>query len=105
MTHSLFQGLKLDVVAFVGLSKDALHVYVGLIVFLVSAAAARQGLRSSMPLIIVLAVAVLGEIFDIRDNLTRFGVWRLGASVHDILNTLFWPAALWLLARYSRVMK
>jgi hypothetical protein len=53
----------------------------------------------------VLAVAVLGEIFDIRDNLTRFGVWRLGASVHDILNTMFWPAALWLLARYSRVMK
>ena len=101
----MFQGLKLDVVAFVGLSKDALHVYVGLIVFLIAAAIARQGLRSTGAVIAVLVVAVLGEIFDIRDNLTRFGVWRLGASVHDIVNTLFWPTALWLLARYTRVMK
>ena len=105
MTVADFQNLKLDIVSFVGLSKDALHVYVGLIVFLATAAAARQGLRSRLPLVAVLVVALLGEALDIRDGLARHGEWRLGGSVHDVLNTLFWPVVLWLLARYSRVMK
>jgi uncharacterized membrane protein YoaK (UPF0700 family) len=105
MADSLFQSLKLDIVSFVGLSKDALHVYVGLIVFLVTAAAARQGLRSRAPLIAVLVIALLGEVLDIRDHLARHGQWRLGGSIHDLLNTMFWPTALWLLAKYSRVIK
>ena len=33
------------------------------------------------------------------------GHWRFMASLHDFVNTVFWPLMLWLLARYSRVMK
>jgi hypothetical protein len=105
MALSTFQAIKHDLQSTVGLSKDALHIYVGLAVFLVTAAIARLGLRSIAPLVAALLVAILGEALDARDNFRTLGQWRVGASVHDVLNTLFWPLALWLLARYSRVFR
>lgn len=104
MALSAFQSFKHDLGTFVGLSKDALHVYFGLTAFLLTAAVVRQGLRSSAPLLVALAVAITGELLDARDNFRTYGQWRIGASIHDIVNTMFWPLALWLLARYSRVM-
>jgi hypothetical protein len=105
MNTSLFQHLKLEIVAMTGLTKDALHIYVGLIVFLVAAAVVREGMRSKVPVLAVLVIALLGELLDARDDFRELGHWRIWASAHDILNTMFWPVALWLLARYSRVMK
>jgi len=105
MALSTFQAIKHDLQSHVGLSKDALHIYVGLGTFLVTAAIARLGLRSVTPLIAALVVAVVGEALDARDNFRTLGQWRVGASVHDVLNTLFWPLVLWLLARYSRVFR
>lgn len=99
MAMSTFQSMKHEIVQFASLSKDALHIYVGLAVFLLAAALARKGMRSAFPLLAVVAVALLGEVLDTLD-----GRWRLAASVHDLLNTIFWPVALWLLARYTRVM-
>jgi DMSO reductase anchor subunit len=104
MALSTFQSFKHELGTMVGLSKDALHVYFGLAAFLLAAAVVRQGLRSWIPLLLALAMAVAGELLDARDNFRTYGQWRVGASVHDIINTMFWPLALWLLARYSRVM-
>ncbi len=101
---STFHSMKHEIVQFASLSKDALHIHVGLAVFLLAAAVARKGLRSVFPLIAVLAVALLGELLDARDDFRKFGHWRFGASLHDFVNTVFWPLTLWLLARYSRVM-
>ena len=63
MALAEFQSIKQAVQSIVALSKDALHIYASLAVFLV------------------------------------------GASTHDILNTMFRPTILWLLACFSRVMK
>ena len=101
---STFQGFKHDIVHLASLSKDALHVHVGLVIFLVAAAIARKGLRSVFPLVTVAVVALAGELLDARDDFRHLGHWRIGASLHDFINTMFWPTALWLLARYSRVM-
>lgn len=103
MAMSAFQGFKHEIVQFASLSKDALHVYVGLAVFLLGAALARKGLRSVVPLIAVLAIALLGELLDVRDELRRHGRILAGESLRDIVNTVFWPLVLWLLARYSRL--
>jgi hypothetical protein len=100
-----FQSMKHEIVHVASLSKDALHIYVGITVFLVGAAFAHKGLRSVFPIIAVVALAVLGEALDARADLRKIGHWRYMSSLHDILNTLFWPLALWLLARYSRVLK
>jgi hypothetical protein len=102
---SAFQSMKHEIVHVASLSKDALHIYVGIGVFLVCAAFSSKGLRSVFPILVVVALAVLGEALDARDDLRKFGHWRYFSSLHDFLNTLFWPLVLWLLARYSRVMK
>ncbi len=101
MAASITQYIKLTIVAATELSRDALHIYVGLGVFLVAAIVLRKTLRSAIPLLVVFVVAISGELFDMRDDMVNFGHWRWGASLHDLINTLFWPAVLLLLARYS----
>jgi hypothetical protein len=68
-------------------------------VFLTVAAVSRKRLRTIVPLLIVVAVAIAGEVVDMRDDLSSLGHWRWEASLHDVLNTLFWPTVIWLLAR------
>jgi len=101
METSAVQSIKLAIVAATGLSKDALHIYVGLAVFLATAAVLRKPLRSVVPWLAVVAAAVAGEMLDMRDDLASLGYWRWSASLHDILNTLFWPTVFFLLARFA----
>ena len=92
---------KLALIAATGLSKDALHVYVGLVTFLTVAMLSRRPVRWFVPWLAVVAVAVIGEIVDLRYDLARFGSWRWWASLHDVLNTIVWPTVIALLARYT----
>ncbi|KQT31050.1 hypothetical protein [Methylophilus sp. Leaf414] len=101
METSAIQSIKLAIVAATGLSKDALHIYVGLAVFLVAAIVFRKPLRSNVPWFVVVSVAITGEVLDMRDDIASLGYWRWGASLHDILNTLFWPSVFLLLAKYG----
>lgn len=104
METSAVQSIKLAIVSGAGLSKDALHIYVGLSVFLVTAAVLRKPLQSIIPWLAVAAVAIAGEALDMRDDITSFGYWRWEASLHDVLNTLLWPTVLLLLAKF-RVLR
>jgi hypothetical protein len=103
MPDSLLQATKLWLVGGTGLAKDALHVHVGLIVFLGSALLLRWPLRSWKPWAAALAAALAGEAWDIFDR------WHAGLRAvpmghwHDIWNTMLWPSALLLLARYTRL--
>jgi hypothetical protein len=94
-----FQELKATIVATTGLSKDALHIYLGLLVLFGVALVLRQSLRSVLPWLAVVLVAVLLELPDMRDDFNSVGHWRWQASLHDIVNTLFWPTVLLFLAR------
>ncbi len=102
METSAVQAMKLAVMSASGLSRDALHLYVGMAVFLIVALLFRKPLRSIVPLLAVVLIAVAIEALDATDDLRSFGHWRVGASLHDIANTLFWPAVLFLLSRFSR---
>jgi hypothetical protein len=99
---ALVQSLKLAVVEATGLSKDALHVHVGLLVFLGTALIGRRPLQSATPWMAVLLVALLGEAIDLRSDLAETGHLRWGASVHDLINTLFWPTVLLVGLRFGR---
>lgn len=99
METSVLQSLKLIVVHAAGLSKDALHIYVGLIVFVVVAIAVRRRPASYFPLIAVVVAAILGELVDMRDDIKSLGAWRWRASLHDVVNTVFWPFVITLLIR------
>ncbi|RHW17927.1 hypothetical protein D1610_05305 [Sphingomonas gilva] len=99
------QTAKLWLIEGVGLARDALHIYVGLILLLGSAALFRWPLRGGKPWLAVLAAALIGEAWDMLDRL-RLGLTQYPAgNWKDIWNTLFWPTALTLLARYTRLLK
>jgi hypothetical protein len=91
---SFVQSLKLDIVGLTGLSKDALHVYVGLGVWLLAAALFRRSITTLRPWLAVLVVALGIEAFDAFDDWVDLGRWRWRASLHDVVNTMFWPTVL-----------
>ncbi|MFN7941194.1 MAG: hypothetical protein U0X73_06320 [Thermoanaerobaculia bacterium] len=98
---SAYQKFKLAVVAASHLSKDAIHIYLGLAVFLAGVLLLRRPLRSFVPLLPVLGLAIAMEALDRHDDLIAYGHWRVGASLHDIVNTCLWPAILVLLVRLT----
>lgn len=101
---SALQSVKFWLVHHLDLAKDALHIYVGLILFLGAALAFRWPLRSWKPWAVALAAAVTGEAWDLRDSLvfhTRIDLW---GNWKDLWNTLFWPSALVLLARFTSLL-
>ncbi len=99
MEPTAFQSAKLAIVTFTDLGRDALHVYAGLATLFLAALLWRKPLRSWLPWLVVLAVAVVVEILDLRDDAATHGNLRWGASAHDIVNTLIWPTVILLLAR------
>jgi hypothetical protein len=102
---SALQTVKLWFVGHIHLAKDALHIYVGLTLFLCAALVFRGGVRSWKPWLVVLVAALAGELWDLRDSLTyrtRIDLW---ANWKDVWNTLFWPTVLLILARTTRLFR
>jgi hypothetical protein len=103
MEITTVQSIKLAIMAATDLSRDALHIYAGLTACLAASLIFRRPLRSLVPLSAAIAIAVFVEMLDLRDDLVTFGYWRLKASLHDIVNTIFWPLVLFVLARGTSV--
>jgi hypothetical protein len=100
-----FQAAKLEMVRLTSLPRDALHIYVGMAVFLAVALIFRRSLRDPRPIAAVLLVAIAGEIWDLIDR-SRTGfppAWS--NSWHDLWNTMLWPAVIFLLARYTALLR
>lgn len=100
---SPLQQAKLFLVEHVHLAKDALHIYVALILFFGSMLLLGWKVGQARPLLLVLFAALLGEGWDLRDSLTWHTPIDLWANWKDVWNTLFWPAAITLLARRTRL--
>ena len=93
MDTSLFQTVKLIIVSATGLSKDALHIHVGMTIYLALVVIIRRcPFYTGWAAVLVMACA--GEWLDARDDIATFGYWRWEASMQDLLNTLFWPTVL-----------
>ncbi|MBA4048316.1 MAG: hypothetical protein C0476_07230 [Sphingomonas sp.] len=102
---SALQAVKLWLVNHVGLAKDALHIYVALGLFLAVCLAFRWPVQSWRPWLVVLAVALAGEAGDLRDSMAHRAPINLSANWHDLWNTMFWPSAIVLLARLTRLFE
>ena len=102
---SQFQASKLWLIEILGLPRDTLHVYFGLIIFLGVAALFRLSLRDWRPLAAVLLAVLIGEALDLADMYRLGEPPRWAMSGHDIWNTMFWPLVLFILARWSGVLK
>jgi len=102
---SMFQDFKILLLDTFGLSKDALHVYVGLMVFFGTALIFRLPLRDIRPVLAVLLAACAGELWDIYDTEAIGARQVYAGNWHDIWNTMFWPIAIMMLARFTGIVK
>lgn len=87
-----------------GLSRDALHVHLGLLAMLGAMLIFRRPAGSPIPWLCVLALELLNEAMDLywgRQGLRQ----GLIASAQDIINTMLWPTVILLLARYTRLLR
>jgi thiol:disulfide interchange protein len=100
---SALQQAKTFLVENLHLAKDALHIYVALIVFFGACLLFGWKARDWKPLAAVLLVALLGEAWDIRDRFVQDIRADYPAHIKDLWNTLLAPTAILLLARFSKV--
>lgn len=110
-----FTDFKLNVVETTGLAKDALHIYVGVGVYLLCLMVLRpiiksQGIRSFIALIVVTCIALLGEYLDNRDTIESLGLAGLSrdqilASIRDLINTCMLSYVLFALNKWTTVFR
>jgi hypothetical protein len=87
----MYNDIKTGISEFLGLSKDALHVHLGLAIFVALVLVLRKSPGSLLPWLGVLAFQLINEFIDAFH-------WRRGVldidlpgSLKDIGNTMFWP--------------
>ncbi len=88
------QVIKAEIGLVTGFSDSTLHIYAGLIVLFVTAAVLRKPLWSFVPWLMVIAVAIIGELVDMRADFIRLGYWRWGESLSDLLHSISSPTVI-----------
>lgn len=100
MTDIDFQQVKLLLLDGTGLAKDALHVHVGLALFIATRLAWRWRWGWTVAWLVTLAATLGGEWFDAQaENKIHFPTPE-GAHWHDVWNTMLWPTVLLLIGRW-----
>lgn len=102
---SILQEAKLTLMGITHLGKDALHIHIGLAVFFMAALVLRWPIRGGKPWLAALAIAIAGELWDMIDTARSGAPQVFDANWHDLWNTLFWPTAITLLARWTPVLQ
>ncbi|HEV8241918.1 MAG TPA: hypothetical protein VGS57_21315 [Thermoanaerobaculia bacterium] len=85
--RSPYQQLKGQILSVVGLSKDAVHIYIGLGCFLFSVLVLRFAPTQYRALILGFLFSLGMEALDLRDNVKYRETTRALASLHDLVNT------------------
>ena len=98
----MYDAIKTLLSETLGITKDALHVHIGLAIFVGVALVFRRSLASWLPWLALLAFELANEAMDILYwNGNGIGV-DLGDSPKDVVNTMFWPTIVFLAARWMR---
>ena len=97
---SLFEERKSWLVTATDLSKDALHIYFGLALFMLVRLAWRWRGGWVVAWLAVLVMACGGEWLDMTAEFSNAAIQPDAAHWHDIWNTMFWPTVLLLVGRW-----
>ncbi|WP_426243012.1 hypothetical protein [Psychrobacter sp. TWP2-1-2] len=108
-----FTAFKINIIEVSGLAKDALHIYVGVGIYLLCLLVLRpiiknQSIRSFMALVVVTGIALLGEYLDNRNTIEASGMAGLSheqlvASLRDLINTCLLPYVLYALNKWTKI--
>lgn len=88
----MLNALKTNLSELLHLSKDALHIHLGLAIYLVVWLTLARGRRIWLPWATVLAFELVNEAVDIFHH--GPSTTELGGSIKDIVNTMLWPTVL-----------
>jgi hypothetical protein len=99
----MIEQLKAQLVLLTGVTRDALHTQLGLFIFFMVALMFGKRAGSPIPILAVLSAALLSEVFDRLRDLSDYGVWDWRESIHDVINTVFWPAVIVALVKSGRI--
>jgi hypothetical protein len=88
-----------------GLGDDAFHIHLGLAVLLLVVIVFRRSPADWRPLAAVAAIAVAAPVWTMIDRWSHGGGLQWTADWRDVGQILFWPAVLFVLARFTRVLK
>jgi len=103
MATSDYQHLKLQIVDLIGLSKDAIHIYIGLSLLLFTVIFWGKG-RVTLTCLIPVFIAALGmEVMDLYDDYYSVGFFRWFNSFHDVVNTSLWPTIIVVLVKLKYI--
>jgi hypothetical protein len=110
-----FTAFKMNIIEATGLAKDALHIYVGIGVYLLCLMVLRpiiksQSIRSFVALIMVTSLALLGEYLDNRETIESLGLAGLSreqilASIRDLINTCLLSYVLFALNKWTTIFR
>lgn len=96
----MLDALKSEISDLLHLSRDALHVHLGLAVMLLAMILFRKSPASVVPWLCVLALELVNELLDV--HWYRGGLqFSPAGALKDIVNTMLWPTIILLLARYA----
>lgn len=88
----MLNAVKTGLSEFLLLRKDALHIHLGLAIYLIVLLTLARGRRLWFPWATVLAFEFVNEAVDIFHHGPSTS--ELGGSVKDIVNTMLWPTVL-----------
>ena len=83
-----------------GVSMDALHVIAGTGLLFAAALLLRKSVAQTLPLVIVLLIAVANEASDFRAEIWPHLAMQAGEAAKDIVLTMIVPVVIFLAARY-----
>jgi hypothetical protein len=98
MTWFELKGL---IEAHIGLERDALHIHAALFLYLVAMGLFRRSRRSRIPWLVVLAVELANEAYDIWYGWGIEHGLIFGSAAKDLWNTMLWPTVLLFIGRYT----
>ena len=94
----LWIGYKSQIVEFVGLTNDAMHVHGSFLILFVAAIVLRRRPDSIWCWLVVLAAELFNEYADLRGAAP--GEATIKAGIHDLYNTMLWPTIMVILGRF-----
>jgi hypothetical protein len=97
--RSEYQLLKRQILEVLPVSKDAVHMYIGIACLLVSIFAFRLPPAAWRSLLLGLLVSLVMEALDLRDNVRYPATVRAVEAVHNLVNTNLAPFLLVLTMR------
>jgi hypothetical protein len=100
VTPDGFQDFKLSLLEGSGLAKDALHIHIGLAIFVITRLCWRWRGGWIAAWIAALGAALGGEWLDIQGEFAAGALQPDTGHWHDIWNTMLWPTALLLIGRW-----